>query len=126
MSGRDSRLSAEERAALANLEAAATADDPNLASRLRGSRPARLGAVGSKARESLTGLLSRLTHLGWWGAPVAAVGLALLVISIAVSLWLGLLGAAAAVAGLTSLANAVVARVRNRSSGSAKPPLDEP
>src|SRR5271167_2511327 len=97
MSARDSRLSAEERAALAHLEAAAAAADPHLASRLRGSGPARLGAVGSRVRRDLAALATRVTHLGWWGALVAALGLVLIVLAVPTSPWVGVAGALVAV-----------------------------
>jgi len=122
MSGRDARLSAEERAALANLEAAAMADDPNLSTRLRGGSPTRWGLAGSKARQGFSLVLARLTHLGWWGAPVAAVGLAVIVISVATSVWLGLLGAALAVSGLTSVAHAASTTIRRRASAASRQP----
>ena len=120
MNARDSRLSAEERAALAHLEATATAADPHLASRLRGSGPARFGAVGAKARHNLAMLASKVTHLGWWGVLVAAVGLSLTVLAVSTSVWLGVGGVLVAVAGLISVAHAVEHRLTLRSAAARR------
>ena len=111
MSTRDSRLTAEERAALAHLEAAATADDPHLATRLRGSGSARLNALGSKAHRDLAALATRAFHLGWWGLGFAVVGLAMMVLAVSTGLWLGILGTIVAVMGLMSVAHAVERRI---------------
>jgi hypothetical protein len=88
----DASLTAKERAALASLEAVAAAEDPQLASRLRGSSRwhwlTRLPAIPVWVRSS------------WWGVPALVIGLALIVLSLGVGLALGLLGAAMAAAGL--------------------------
>jgi Protein of unknown function (DUF3040) len=88
----DASLTAKERAALASLEAVAAAEDPQLASRLRGSRGLRLftrmPAMPAWVRST------------WWGIPALVVGLALVILSISVSLVLGVAGAVLAVAGL--------------------------
>ena len=88
----DASLTAKERAALASLEATAAAEDPQLASRLRGSRRLRL----------FTGLPAIPVWLrsSWWGIPALAVGLALVVLSLSVSVVLGFVGAVLAAAGL--------------------------
>jgi hypothetical protein len=88
----DPSLTAKERAALASLEAMAAAEDPQLASRLRGSRRlrvfTRLPAIPAWLRST------------WWGVPALVVGLALIVLSLSVSVVLGLVGVALAAAGL--------------------------
>jgi hypothetical protein len=88
----DASLTAKERAALASLEAMAAAEDPQLASRLRGSRRLRL----------FTQLPAIPTWLRstWWGVPALVVGLALVVLSLSVSVVLGIFGAALAGVGL--------------------------
>ena len=67
----DASLTAKERAALASLEAMAAAEDPQLASRLRGSRRLRLftgmPAIPSWLRST------------WWGVPALVVGLVLII-----------------------------------------------
>jgi hypothetical protein len=97
----DASLTAKERAALASLEATAAAEDPQLASRLRGSRGlhvfTRVPAVPAWLRSS------------WWGVPLLVVGLALVVLSLSVSVVLGCFGAVLAAAGLW-----VVVRVADR------------
>jgi hypothetical protein len=88
----DASLTAKERAALASLEAMAAAEDPQLASRLRGSRRLRLftgmPAIPSWLRST------------WWGVPALVVGLALIVLSLSVSVVLGVIGGVLAAAGL--------------------------
>jgi hypothetical protein len=70
----------------------AAAEDPQLASRLRGSRRLRL----------FTRLPAIPTWLRspWWGVPALVVGLALVVLSLSVSVVLGIFGAALAGTGL--------------------------
>jgi hypothetical protein len=111
MNARDSRLSAEERAALAHLEAAATADDPHLATRLRGSGSARLSLLGSRAHRDLSAIGARVLGLGWWGLVVAAVGFAMIVLAVSTSLWLGVGGALITVAGLIAAGHAIERRI---------------
>ena len=88
----DASLTAKERAALASLEAMAAAEDPLLASRLRGSRGlrlfTRLPSVPAWLRST------------WWGDPALVVGLALMILSLSVSVALGIAGAVLAAAGL--------------------------
>lgn len=114
MSTRDARLSPQERAALAGLEAAAAADDPQFAARLRGSRLARFARV-VRALEIPAGLARRLRYLrlrrlsrpnGWWGISMTLSGLALMIVGLTAGLWLGVSGALVASLGL-----ALVARV---------------
>jgi hypothetical protein len=103
MSTRDeASLNARERAALANLEAQAAADDPQLARRLRGS-----------SRFRLVTTLPRIPAWlwqSWWGAPVAVVGLVLIVLSLSTGLVVGLVGAAMAAAGLRMVVGAIERR----------------
>jgi hypothetical protein len=88
----DASLTAKERAALASLEAMAAAEDPQLASRLRGSRGLRL----------FTRLPAIPTWLrsAWWGVPALVVGLILVILSLSLSVVLGCVGAVLAAAGL--------------------------
>jgi hypothetical protein len=95
----DASLTAKERAALASLEATAAAEDPQLASRLRGSRQlrlfTRLPAIPPWLRST------------WWGIPALVVGLALIILSLSVSVVLGFVGAVLAAAGLWMLAGMI-------------------
>src|SRR5690242_2165083 len=88
----DASLTAKERAALASLEAMAAAEDPQLASRLRGSRQlrlfTRLPAIPAWLRST------------WWGIPALVVGLVLVILSLSVSVVLGFAGALLVTAGL--------------------------
>jgi hypothetical protein len=106
----DASLTAKERAALASLEAIAAAEDPQLASRLRGSSHwrwlTRLPAIPDWVRSS------------WWGVPALVIGLALIVLSLSVGLALGLLGAAMAAAGLWLVVGMIDRRwIRGRTPG---------
>jgi hypothetical protein len=125
MSTRDSRLSPEERAALAHLEAAATADDPNLATRLRGSGATRLNMWATTARRQLVRLSAGFLALRWWwGAAAAAVGLALVVLAVSAGLWLGVLGVLLMAAGLVCVGRALeqlIMRSRRRRSPGGAP-----
>ena len=91
----DSRLTAQERAVLANLEATATADDPQLAARLRG--PGRWKVFASLP--SVPGWIRSL----WVAVPAILAGLALTALSLSTSLAVGVIGAGIAAAGLWSL-----------------------
>lgn len=100
----DARLTAQERAALSSLEAHATADDPQLAARLRGPGRWTLGGY----LERLQPLAHRVRVPGWasslWFAlPIMVVGLGLAVLSISIGWELGVWGAFLAAAGLGSL-----------------------
>ena len=88
----DASLNARERAALASLEAQAAAEDPQLARRLRGSNRFRLVTTLPRVPAWL--------WQSWWGAPVAVVGLALMVLGLSTGLVVGLVGAVMATAGL--------------------------
>jgi Protein of unknown function (DUF3040) len=106
----DARLTAQERAALANLEAAATADDPQLASRLRGSAVARLDEIVFRLRSSAASAARTLQARAWLGLPLAIVGLVLVVAGMQAGLALGLAGALVTTGGLLLVAQKVRAR----------------
>ena len=90
MSTPDARLNAAERAALADLEAAAAASDPGFASRLRGSRS---GPVFGSARVQLVrGWLLLMMNARRLGAPLALLGLMLIVVGLSAGLVVSLLG----------------------------------
>ena len=100
----DARLTAQERAALSSLEAVASADDPQLAARLRGPslwRPfIRLPVLPGWIRSI------------WLAVPAVVVGLGLAVVSLNVGLAVGVVGAGVAAAGLWSLTTAAERRWR--------------
>jgi hypothetical protein len=105
----DASLTARERAALARLEATAAAEDPQLASRLRGSSRLRLltrvPAVPGWVRSR------------WWGVPALVLGLVLVVLSVSLGLAVGIIGAALCVAGLWLVVGMVERRwMRGRTS----------
>jgi hypothetical protein len=100
MSIRDeASLSAQERAALAGLEARAAADDPRLAANLK---------TGLRRSWSLPrwDMGSRLASTLWVGPLLSVAGLAIMVLSLSVSIALGVVGAFVACAGLASLGHA--------------------
>ena len=113
----DARLSAAERAALAGLEAAALADDPVFASRLRGSPASQARRAVSHAR--LVGRRGwvRLLCVRWWGLAVLAGGLAAVIGGLAVSSLVSLAGATVAGVGLRILAEIAVDRNVRRGVG---------
>jgi hypothetical protein len=101
----DASLTARERAALASLEASAAAEDPQLASRLRGS-----------SRFRMIAHLPRVP--AWVGSPWCAgslvlVGLALVIISLSTTSVLGVAGLVMAAYGCCGLAG-VVERLARR------------
>jgi len=111
----DARLTAQERAALSNLEALAAADDPQLAARLRGPNRWRLVvrlATVLAWVPVLQGWVTRLPGVRslWVAIPAVIVGLALTVVSVSVGLAVGVIGAGVAAAGLWSLAAAAERR----------------
>lgn len=89
------------------LEAAAAAEDPHLASRLKGSPASRLRAVAPVVYSYLRGLSARVLRLRWWGVPVSIAGLALVVLGMAAGLAVSIAGALVAAAGLRMLAQIV-------------------
>ena len=110
MSAPDARLSAAERAALADLEAAAAASDPHLAARLKGGPPARLRIPLPSFAPGLLRVWKSFLGIGWWAAAVTLIGLALTVLGLSAGLGLSVLGALVAAAGLRALAEAVERR----------------
>ena len=112
-------LSAEERAALAHLEARAIADDPRLADHLNGLRSARrLGAAMALDLGWCTTAVAR----AWarmqplvWGPILTVAGLSLIVLGVATSLMVSLIGIAIAGIGLGLLVRVAVTRVEQAS-----------
>lgn len=99
MSTRDeASLTARERAMLAALEATASAEDPQLANRLKGS--SRLRAA---ARLRVVARLPRLpawAPSGWLAVPMIVVGLALVLLGLGTVLAVGVLGLLVTAGGL--------------------------
>lgn len=108
----DARLTAEERAALSNLEALAMADDPQLAARLRG--PGRWHPINALARLKLITRWARIPswfYELWFCIAAVVVGLALAVLSPAVGLAVGLVGSLLTAGGLVLLLRVVPRRI---------------
>jgi VIT1/CCC1 family predicted Fe2+/Mn2+ transporter len=95
----DGSLTAQERAALANLEAAAETEDPHLAARLQGLSRFHLIARLPKVP---VWLRSR-----WWGAPVVVAGLVLVVVGLSTGWVVGTAGAVIAASGLWLVVGAI-------------------
>jgi hypothetical protein len=106
MSTPDASLSPQERAALADLEAAAAADDPQLAARLKGGGHLRAWSVPARAAAYVVGRWKAALTLGWWGAPIAAVGFALMVLSLSIGLYVGVIGTVLCFFGLRLVVHA--------------------
>ena len=102
-------LSAQERAALSNLEARATAADPGLAARLEGRsrwRPfTRMIAASSRVRQ--------WARSAWTAAAAMVVGLTLTAVGVSFGLAVGVVGAVLLGAGLWS----AVSLARRRRAG---------
>jgi Protein of unknown function (DUF3040) len=98
----DASLTAGERAALAGLEANAAAEDPSLASRLRGS--------GRRPVIAHPGRIRTADRPGWWGAPLVLIGLILVALSLSTAWALGVVGSLIAVGGLYLIAASVARR----------------
>jgi hypothetical protein len=83
---------------LAALEATASAEDPQLASRLKGSNRLRAAA---RLR-----VVARLPHLpvwarsGWWAVPIVVVGLALVLLGLSTAAAVGVVGLLVTAGGL--------------------------
>lgn len=107
MSTPEARLSAAERAALADLESAAAAADPHLAARLRGRAPSRVLPVLASARAVALRASAWVLGRGWWGVPVTVLGLLLVGIGLAYGLVLSVAGLVVAAVGLRVLAELV-------------------
>lgn len=115
----DARLSAAERAALADLEAAATASDPLLAARLRGSPVIRLRHLLPLALSLLQALWGVLLRARGRGLLVVAVGLFSMILGLSTGFGLSAAGAVMALLGLRMLAELLVARPGGRPGSSA-------
>ena len=107
MSTPDARLNAAERAALADLEAAAAAADPALASRLRGGRVA--PAFASARIQLLRAWLLLLMRARNLGAPLCSVGLILVAVGLDAGLLVSLVGVALLTLGLRVSAESLAA-----------------
>ena len=114
MSTPDARLSAAERAALADLEAAAAASDPGLAALLRGGTARRIRADLRLARSSLSKVAAIIMRARWWGGPITLAGLFLMVLGLSSGIWLSMAGALVATLGLGVLARMVEIRLNRR------------
>jgi hypothetical protein len=113
----DARLSAAERAALAHLEAAASAEDPQFAARLRGSTSARFRAVRPIVLAVFIAAWRWLLQLGWWSLVLVASGLGLMMWGLGSGLAISLVGVAACTVGLRALAAIAEAGSEGRRSG---------
>ena len=105
MSFQDARLSQQERDALASLEAAAAADDPQLAGRLNGTAVMRARAAIPGLVASAAAWLRRVERYAWMGGPIAAAGFALMVVGQSAGLAVGIVGAILAAGGLALVAH---------------------
>ena len=103
MSAPDAKLSAAERAALADLEAAASAADPQLASRLKGARRSHRNAV-PRVVPVLLQAWATFLGIGWWAVPLTLAGLVLAVLGLSAGLAVSVIGVLAAAAGLRVIA----------------------
>ena len=110
MSAPDARLSAAEQAALADLEAAAVAADPQLAARLKGAPAPRVGTLLPRLRPELLRLWAAFLGIGWWAVPLTLAGLGLAVLGLSAGLAVSVGGALVAAAGLRALAELVERR----------------
>lgn len=119
MSIRDARLSPQERAALASLEAAAVADDPQFAARLRGSPLFRVHAAVPRLMAWLVGQWRALMRNPWWGVPMAVAGFVLMLVGLSVSGWLSATGAVLAAVGMVLGAETVRQMWERRPASSA-------
>ena len=113
----DARLSAAERAALAHLEAAASAEDPQFAARLRGSAAARVRAVAPRLLPALLAIWAWLLALGWWSLALVVGGLGLMVIGLGSGFGLSLVGVVLCTVGLLLLAEMAGSRPSRSGSG---------
>jgi hypothetical protein len=114
----DARLTARERAALSSLEALATADDPQLAARLRGPSPWNLALYRARLQLLISWAhVPVWLHSLWVAIPAVAVGLGLAVVGLSVGWAVGVLGALLSTAGLTSIVRDAGRRFGSRPGG---------
>jgi hypothetical protein len=121
MSTGDARLSPQERAALAGLEAAAAADDPEFAARLRGTSLFRFKAAAPRLAALLVGQWRALMRHGIWGIPLALIGFVFMVLGLSVGAWLAVGGALVATVGLRLLAQLASGFVERRRQPEPEP-----
>ncbi len=113
----DARLSAAERAALADLEAAALADDPTFASRLKHDRATDARRAVHAVNRIASRAWVRVLCLRWWGLVMMVAGLAAVVAGLSISILVSIAGTLVAGVGLRILAEVVIDRnVRRRGS----------
>ncbi|HET6965092.1 MAG TPA: DUF3040 domain-containing protein [Acidimicrobiales bacterium] len=111
MSTPDARLNAAERAALADLEAAAMAADPALAARLRGGPGWRALPAVRTLHLRMARTWAALLRARWWGAVLLLAGLLLMAIGLGTTPIVSAVGAVAAAVGIRVLAEMAAARV---------------
>ena len=104
MSTPDAKLNAAERAALADLEAAAAAADPSLAALLRGRTPWRARPAFRSLRLRALRVWAVVLGSRWWGVPMTLVGSVLMVLGLGSGTFLSLAGVLVTVVGLRVLA----------------------
>lgn len=102
----DASLTAQERAALAHLEARAAAADPQLAHRLRGRHRPQI--------DLRIPPVPLWTGSGWWSVPLIVVGMAFAVLGLSTALAVSVVGAIVTAAGLWMVAGFVDRRLRRR------------
>ena len=117
MSTPDARLSAAERAALADLEAAAAASDPRLASMLRGGTARRLRSDLRLVGFRLSRVATLVSGARWWGVPITVVGMFLMVLGLSSGIGWSFVGALAATVGLTILVRMIQLKLAGRGPG---------
>ena len=121
MSTPDARLSAAERAALADLEAAAAASDPGLAALLRGGRGRWVHLDLRRVRASVAKAAGLVMRARWWGVPMTVLGLFLMVLGLGSLLLISFVGALLTALGLGLLARMAQIRL-TRSANSRREP----
>jgi hypothetical protein len=114
MSTPDARLSAAERAAFANLEAAAAAADPSLAARLRGRTPWRGRPWARSCYRRALHMWAALLGRRVWGAPLVVVGFFLMALGLSAGLALSVFGLVLALVGFRMVAESVRLRLAKR------------
>lgn len=111
MSTPDARLSAAERAALADLETAAAAADPGLAALLGGGTGRRIRSDVRLLRMWVLKVSRAVTGARWWGIPITVAGMALMVLGLGPALPLSFAGALVTAVGLGVIAHMVQAHL---------------
>lgn len=120
MSTPDARLNAAERAALADLEAAAAAADPALAARLRGGLAWKAVPLVRSLRRRLVLWWAAVLQAGWWGVPLTVAGLLLMALGLSAGLALSVVGAVIAAVGVRVLVE--MARLRMARTAARRDP----